>query len=80
MRFHPLIHLLGFHLLEMAKVAWNEYTKENRFEDVETANTYLTIARQILEVYGREGDSSGPLDEADDLLELIQAGEHEVGI
>lgn len=56
----------------MAKVAWNEYTKENRREDIEMATTYLTIARQILEVYGREGDSGGPLDEADDVLELIQ--------
>lgn len=62
----------------MAKVAWNQYTKENKDEDVETANIYLTIARQILEAYGREGDSGGPLDEADELLELIQAGEHDV--
>jgi hypothetical protein len=59
----------------MAKVAWNEDAKENQRKNVETANTYLTIARQILEVYGREGDSGGPLDEADDLLELIQSGE-----
>lgn len=56
----------------MAKVAWNEYMKESRREDFETANTYLTIAREILEVYGREGDSGGPLDEADELLGLIQ--------
>lgn len=59
----------------MAKVAWNEDAKENQRENVETANTFLTIARQILEVYGREGDSGGPLDEADDLLELIQSRE-----
>jgi hypothetical protein len=49
----------------MAKVAWNEYMKENKRENLETAKTYLTIARQILDVYGREGDSGGPLDEAD---------------
>lgn len=60
----------------MAKVAWNEFAKEEKHEDVETANTYLTIARKILEVYGREGDSGGPLDEAEDLLEMIQSGEH----
>lgn len=60
----------------MAKVAWNEYTKENRRENVETANTYLTIAREILEVYGREGDSGGPLDEAEDLSDFIQSGDH----
>ena len=58
----------------MAKVAWNEDTREDKRENVETANTYLTIARRILEVYGREGDSGGPLDEANVLLELIRSG------
>lgn len=61
----------------MAKVAWNEFTKENKRDDVETANTYLTIARKILDVYGREGDSGGPLDEANDLLELIRSSEEQ---
>jgi len=61
----------------MAKVAWNGFMKENRRENLETAYTYLTIARQILEVYGREGDSGGPLDEANTLLGLIQAEEQE---
>ena len=61
----------------MAKVAWNEFTKENKRDDVETANTYLTIARDILDVYGREGDSGGPLDEANDLLELIRSSEEQ---
>jgi hypothetical protein len=61
----------------MAKVAWNEYTKENKRGDVETANTYLTIARRILDVYGREGDSGGPLDEVNELLELIRTSEEQ---
>ena len=59
----------------MAKVAWNEFTKEKKRENIGTANTYLVIARQILEVYGREGDSGGPLDEANDLAELIGSEE-----
>ena len=57
----------------MAKVAWNEYTIDHRREDVETASTYLTIAQRILDVYGREGDSGGPLDESKDLVEMIEA-------
>jgi len=56
----------------MAKVAWNGFMKENKRENLETASTYLAIARQILDVYGREGDSGGPLDEANTLLGLIQ--------
>ena len=62
-------------MLEMAKVAWNECMKENRLEYLGTAKTYLAIARQILDVYGREGDSNGPLDEANILLRLIQEEE-----
>jgi len=67
--------LIGFHVLEMAKVAWNECMRENGLENLGTAKIYLGIARQILDVYGREGDSGGPLDEADTLLGLIQAEE-----
>jgi len=59
----------------MAKVAWNECIKEDRLEDLGTVKTYLAIAQRILEVYGREGDSGGPLDEADTLLGLIQEEE-----
>ena len=61
----------------MAKVAWNECMRENGLENLGTAKTYLTIARQILDVYGREGDSGGPLDEANTLLGLIQSEEEE---
>ena len=57
----------------MAKVAWNEYMKENKSENIGTAEIYLTIAQQILDVYGREGDSGGPLDEANTLLGLIRS-------
>lgn len=61
----------------MAKVAWNEFMREKRREHLETANTYLAIARQILDVYGREGDSGGPLDEANTLLGMIRSEEQE---
>jgi len=59
----------------MAKVTWNKYLKEDKREDLETASIYLGIARQILEVYGREGDSGGPLDEANTVLGLIRSEE-----
>jgi len=62
----------------MAKVAWNKYLKDTETttrEDLESAKIYLTISRQILDVYGREGDSGGPLDEADTLLGLIREEE-----
>ena len=61
----------------MAKVAWNEYRVGGTQENIETAKIYLTVARQILDVYGREGDSGGPLDEANTLLGLIQEEEEE---
>ena len=61
----------------MAKVAWNEYRVGGTQENIEAAKIYLTVARQILDVYGREGDSGGPLDEANTLLGLIQEEEEE---
>ena len=57
----------------MAKVAWNKYLGEKKREDLEIANIYLTASRKILDVYGREGDSDGPLDEADTLFGLIRS-------
>jgi len=75
--YPPYFPQIGFHLLEMAKVAWNEYMKENKSENIGTAKIYLAIAQQILDVYGREGDSGGPLDEANTLLGLIRSEEPE---
>jgi len=57
----------------MAKIAWNKYLGEQKREDLKIASIYLTISRQILDVYGREGDSGGPLDEANTLLGLIRS-------
>jgi len=73
--YPPHFPQIGFHVLEMAKVAWNKYMGEKNPEDLEIASIYLTISRQILDVYGREGDSGGPLDEADTLLDLIRSEE-----
>jgi len=61
----------------MATVACNKYLQEENREDLQIASVYLTIAQKILDVYGREGDSGGPLDEADTLLRLIQSKEQE---
>ena len=61
----------------MAKVAWNEFMREKEHKYLEMANVYLKIARKILDVYGWEGDSGGPLDEANTLLGLIRSEEEE---
>ena len=57
----------------MAKVAWNEYATRKQREYLEATKIYLAIAQRILDVYGREGDSGGPLEEANTLLGLIQS-------
>ena len=51
--------------------------RENGLENLGSAKIYLAIARQILDVYGLEGDSGGPLDEADTLLGLIRSEEED---
>lgn len=61
----------------MAKVTWNHFTKEKKREDLEIASVYLTLAQQILDVYGREGDSNGPLDEANTLFMWIRSEKQE---
>ena len=73
----------------MAKIAWNEFMKEHGKEEhgqekpgekehLETASTYLAIAERIINVYGQEGDSGGPPDEANELFGLIRTGWEEL--
>ena len=79
-RLHEVTEHLhsGMHALELAKTAWNAVvTMENKadpsvvqhFED--TARTSITIAAQILENFGIEGDEGGPLEELRMLRDLL---------
>lgn len=62
--------------MELAKTRWNALiSSEASGGDVEVKNQVwmaLTHARRILEVYGREGDEYGPLDEILRLEELLR--------
>ena len=51
----------GMHLLELAKVVWNDIVKngEDRVKR-RTARNYATAARGVLSVFGEEGDEGGP--------------------
>ncbi|EIW81423.1 SET domain-containing protein [Coniophora puteana RWD-64-598 SS2] len=73
---------IGVHLLEMAKTAWNAFvTADQNVADgatrtenaglVDRAQLYLGLSRQVLNVFGREGDDGGPLDEIETLQGLL---------
>ncbi|KAF9643244.1 SET domain-containing protein [Thelephora ganbajun] len=73
--YPPYYPQIGVHVLDMAQVAWEKYLNEKIRENLDIVSIYLAIARRILDVYGREGDSGGPLDEANALLGTIQSEE-----
>lgn len=52
------------HLLELAKTAWNAVVSANIDDSaaLEGVKRYLTAAREVLDVFGDEGDEGGPLD------------------
>jgi hypothetical protein len=70
------------HALELAKTAWNAIiagehaepalsrSATKRLEDA--AQHYLSIASQVLETYGPEGDAGGPLEELRLLRSLLR--------
>ena len=60
------------HLLELAKVVWNDIVKngEDRVKR-RTARYYATAARGVLSVFGEEGDEGGPLNELALLEDLL---------
>jgi hypothetical protein len=69
--------LIGLHLLEMAKVAWNVLVVSDlNLSDPEIgrcwerAGKYLHMATQVLNVLGNEGDDGGPLAELEALSRL----------
>ncbi|KAI5824841.1 SET domain-containing protein [Schizophyllum commune Tattone D] len=63
---------VGMHLLELAKVVWNDIVKngEDRVKR-RTARNYATAARGVLAVFGEEGDEGGPLSELAMLEDLL---------
>ena len=66
----------GMHLLELAKTAWNarisSTDSDNQISEVQVL-VFLSLARNGLEIYGPEGDESGPLDEIKTLERLLSA-------
>ena len=68
------------HLLEMAKTAWNASIMIDGYEQgaaatrrdlSERAQTYLRLCRDVLNIFGQEGDPGGPLEEIQLLQELL---------
>jgi hypothetical protein len=66
------------HLLELAKTGWNariSSTNPNEDDNNQISKAqvldFLSSARYVLEIYGPEGDESGPLDEIETLQRLL---------
>ncbi|KAF5360478.1 hypothetical protein D9756_005029 [Leucocoprinus leucothites] len=66
---------IGLHLLELAKTRWNALISSAAPSEAAEAEAQVRVtlshARQILAVYGREGDENGPLDELQNLEGLL---------
>ncbi|KAF9228438.1 SET domain-containing protein [Gyrodon lividus] len=69
---------IGFHLLEMAKTAWNAIAtseqpdpSDKRINLLTQARAYLRLSNQILDVIGPEGDIGGPSTEIQALDRLL---------
>ena len=66
------------HLLELAKTGWNvriSSANPDSDDDNEISKAqvlvFLSSARHVLEIYGPEGDESGPIDEIETLQGLL---------
>jgi len=66
---------IGMHLFEMAKTAWNALViNENECAEEPLRNKaqcFLASGRDILEIFGHEGDDGGPLKEMETLQNLL---------
>ena len=66
------------HLIELAKTAWNRLaTSTNVSEETELAikeqvQTFLSRGREVLTVFGPEGDEDGPLKEIGVLHSVLE--------
>uniref|UniRef100_A0A8H7XZH3 SET domain-containing protein n=1 Tax=Psilocybe cubensis TaxID=181762 RepID=A0A8H7XZH3_PSICU len=69
---------IGMHLLEMAKTAWNARMTCSEVNDTNyqalkmQVEVFLTLASQVLTVFGEEGDKIGPLQEIALLQNLLK--------
>ncbi|KAJ7863102.1 hypothetical protein B0H14DRAFT_2441201 [Mycena olivaceomarginata] len=75
--YPPNYPQIGMHLLELAKTYWNSIVSENMDLTAESAvkqecRRYLKDAKDILEIFGVEGDEDGPLVEIETLETLLQ--------
>ena len=63
----------GMHLLELTKTAWNNIATSADFDPTqqEQVRFLLAMSRQVLIVFGREGDQGGPLEEIETLARLL---------
>lgn len=69
------------HCLEMAKTAWNSVVADQvvagtarerqLFRD---AKTHLAMAKEVLLIFGPEGDEGGPLEEIETLEQVLEQG------
>jgi SET and MYND domain-containing protein len=65
------------HLLELAKSAWNKIITSSDMnteaEKVvgEQVRVFLSLSRDILTIFGPEGDEGGPLQEVETLQALL---------
>ena len=70
-----LIHVQsGLHLSELAKTRWNASVCSGvplLSSEVEAIRAIVAYAREVLTVYGIEGDEEGPLDELRTLENLL---------
>lgn len=71
---------IGMHLLEMAKTAWNAVIATDHDDArassaksslLKRARTYRDLSSKIMEVFGPEGDTAGPLEELAVLKNLL---------
>ena len=72
------------HLLELTKSAWNAQFSANLTDDEiriikQRVENFLAMSREVLMIYGLEGDEGGPMSEVEHLENLLaenDAGMH----
>ncbi|KAF7346334.1 Linear gramicidin synthase subunit D [Mycena sanguinolenta] len=75
--YPPNYPQIGMHLLELAKTSWNRIVSENIDLTIERAakqefQLFLQDAKEVLQIFGPEGDEDGPLVEISTLESLLK--------
>ena len=66
------------HLIELAKAAWNklatstDVSEETELAIKEQARIFLSRGREVLTIFGSEGDEDGPLKEIEVLHSVLE--------